>query len=343
MKIDVKTNQSLLELLSETFPESTRTHLKKVIKYGFVSRGETILKNPETPVKKGETLNYRKYSGTEAKKKKEKTPFQIVFEDEHLIAVLKPAGILTVGTTTETKKSMYKMVLDYASKNHVGARHASTSLSNRDAPKSKHKEKIFVVHRLDREVSGILLFAKSERVKKILIENWTDNEKLYWALVEGKPQHASDTIKSYVMEGPKQKMLVVASTPLSHRNTVVSTPLNDRGNIRSLSGVEGSSPNSNTPQLATLKYKTLSHHGAYTLLEILLETGRKNQIRVQLSSIGCPIVGDRKYGADDTYIRQIRLFAFSLSLKHPITKKRVTFSLPMPKTFLKIEQGDEKY
>jgi 23S rRNA pseudouridine1911/1915/1917 synthase len=78
-------------------------------------------------------------------------------------------------------------------------------------------------------------------------------------------------------------------------------------------------------------------------LEIHLETGRKNQIRVQLSSIGSPIVGDRKYGADATFIRLVRLFAFSLSLKHPATKKRVTFSLPMPNTFLNVLEKDAKY
>ncbi|MDR1951465.1 MAG: RluA family pseudouridine synthase [Bacteroidales bacterium] len=314
MKIEAKKNQSLLELLSETFPESTKTHLKKVIKYGFVSRGETVLKHPETPVKKGETLNYKKYNGAEAKKKKEKTPFQIVFEDDYLIAVSKPAGILTVGTTTETKKSMYKMVLDYVVK------------------KSNHREKVFVVHRLDREVSGLLLFAKTEAVKKSLIENWADNEKLYWALIEGKPQKASDTIKSYVMEGPKQKMIVVEKEVRGarHQQGTPRTP-NPEPNQRF------------APQLATLSYKTLSHHDDYTLLEIHLETGRKNQIRVQLSSIDCPIVGDRKYGADATYIRQIRLFAFSLSFKHPTTKKRVNLSLPMPKTFLSVGCGDEKY
>jgi 23S rRNA-/tRNA-specific pseudouridylate synthase len=92
-----------------------------------------------------------------------------------------------------------------------------------------------------------------------------------------------------------------------------------------------------------LRDKTRSHHDPYTLLEVRLETGRKNQIRVQLASINCPIVGDRKYGADATYIRQIRLFAFSLSLKHPITKKLLNFSLPMPKAFLKVGKGDEKY
>jgi RluA family pseudouridine synthase len=312
MKIEVKKNQSLLELLSEVFPESTKTHLKKVIKYGFVSRGEMVLKHPETPVKKGETLNYKKYNGKEAKK--EKNPFQIVFEDEYLIAVLKPAGILTVGTTTETKKSMYKMVLDYVVK------------------KSKHREKVFVVHRLDREVSGLLLFAKSEIVKKSLIENWHENEKLYWALVEGKPHPASGSIESYIMEGPKQKMIVVEKQV--------------RGAKHETRGIDKAHPASNQkiiPQLATLSYKTLSQHGDYTLLEIHLETGRKNQIRVQLSSIGCPIVGDRKYGADATYIRQIRLFAFSLSFKHPITKKRVNLSLPMPKVFLNIGKGDERY
>ncbi|MDR2906803.1 MAG: RluA family pseudouridine synthase [Bacteroidales bacterium] len=312
MKIEVKKSQSLLDLLGETFPESTKTHLKKVIKYGFVSRGDLILKNPETPVKKGETLNYKKYNGKEAQT--EKAPFQIVFEDDYLIAVLKPAGILTVGTTTETKKSMYKMVLDYIVK------------------KSKHREKIFIVHRLDREVSGLLLFAKSEAVRKSLIENWTDNEKLYWALVEGTPQPANNTIKSYVMEGPKQKMMVVEEVRgIRYDEAKPRTPH------------PAPRTQNSAPQLAILHYKTLSRHNDYTLLEILLETGRKNQIRVQLSSIHCSIVGDRKYGADATYIRQIRLFAFSLSFKHPVTQKRVNLSLPMPKQFLKVGKGDENY
>ncbi|MCL2417068.1 MAG: RluA family pseudouridine synthase [Bacteroidales bacterium] len=295
--------------------------MKKVIKYGFVSRKDLVLKNPETPVKKGETLDYKKYNGREAKKRNEKVPFQIVFEDEYLIAVSKPAGVLTVGTTTETKKSMYKTVLDYVTK------------------KSKHKEKVFVVHRLDREVSGLLLFAKSETVKKKIIENWSDNEKLYWALVEGKPPKASDTIKSYVMEGPKQKMIIVENAVANRNN---NRHVERSRDIPKKQG-DPSTTLGMTPQLAILRYKTLSYHDSYTLLEIQLETGRKNQIRIQLSSIGCPIVGDRKYGADATFVRQIRLFAFSLSFKHPITKKRISLSLPMPKTFLNVGQGDEKY
>jgi 23S rRNA-/tRNA-specific pseudouridylate synthase len=315
MKIDVKKDQTLLELLAEIFPESTKTHLKKVIKYGFVSRKETILKNPETLVRKGETLNYKKYNGKDAQQ--EKAPFQIVFEDEFLIAVLKPAGILTVGTTTETKKSMYKAVLDHVVK------------------KSNHREKIFVVHRLDREVSGLLLFAKSENAKKSLIENWHENEKLYWALTEGAPQPAKGSIESYLMEGPKQKMMVVEEGR--------GTGYGVRGGNKADLAPRTSHLAPNSPQQAILHYKTISHHDDYTLLEIQLETGRKNQIRVQLSHIGCPIVGDRKYGADATYIRQIRLFAFSLSFKHPITQKRVNLSLPMPKIFLKVGKVDEKY
>jgi 23S rRNA pseudouridine1911/1915/1917 synthase len=124
-------------------------------------------------------------------------------------------------------------------------------------------------------------------------------------------------VHSYLAEGPKQKMIVVDS----------------------VDGVQGAKP----PQLATLKYKTLSQHGTNTLLEIHLETGRKNQIRVQMASLDCPIVGDRKYGADATYIRQIRLFAFLLLFKHPITKKAVLLLLPMSKTFLDVGREDEKY
>lgn len=296
MIIDVKKDTTLLDLLMETFGNSSRTHVKKMIKYGCVTKNGALLRYPETALVAGEQVTFAKYQGRQ--RGKEKTPFQIIYEDQDLIAVIKPAGILTVGRTTEKTRSMFKMVQKYVEKH------------------SRGKEDVFVVHRLDREVSGILLFAKSEKVKAILINRWPSVKKLYYALVEHIPAKDQATIESYLAEDKEDP---------KHRVRSVECPTKDH------------------PYKAVTHYHILEKFKDKALLEVELETGFKNQIRVHLSEIGCPIVGDRRYGADDSYIRQIRLHAFSLTLKHPITHERLSLEVSMPKTFLKVNDEDENY
>ena len=291
MKIAVNAEMSLLELLEKEFASASKTTVRKMLKHGQILVNGAVTLRGDVVVKPGDTLEYDKSLRLP---EVEYTPYRKIYEDEHILVSEKPAGILTIGYTKDQgESSFYKEWLDYI----------------RD--RSKGKERIFIVHRLDREVSGLVVLAKSEAVQKTLKDNWHMNTKLYYALVEGKPPKSIGTISSYLTEGLKEKMY--------------STKDPEKG------------------KLAVTHYRIMKELPAHALLEIRLETGRKNQVRVHLADIGCPIVGDRRYGARDKYLRRIRLHAFYLSLMHPVTNEQLEFRSPMPKGFTVLKEGNEKY
>jgi 23S rRNA pseudouridine1911/1915/1917 synthase len=205
----------------------------------------------------------------------------------------KPAGLLTYGEKGSSGSSAYKELKGYLSKS------------------TKSRAELFVVHRLDREVSGLLVFAKSPEIQEKLKEGWHESIKKYFAFVEGIHDRKEGTIKSWLSDGPHYKVL--------------------SGEKR-----EGA-------KYAVTNYKVLQVKDQNTLLEIQLETGRKNQIRVHLSDIGHPVVGDRRYGADATFERRIRLHACYLSFSHPQTNIRLEFKSGLPKGFLTLRPEDEQY
>ena len=176
---------------------------------------------------------------------------------------------------------------------------------------SKGKNRAYVVHRLDKEVSGVLLFAKTHETMNNFKDNWKETEKHYYALVEGIPEKEEDTIKSWLIEDKSQKVHSTFERPEA--------------------------------KYSVTHYKTIRKMINNALLDVNTETGRKNQIRVHLSDIGCPIVGDRKYGASEEYKRRIRLYAYHLSFPHPVTGKMTTIESPMPKGFLSLKEKDEHY
>lgn len=290
MKIKTEKEDTLLNILLQNFPESNKTRLRKMVKLGCVSMNGAIIRHPEILIKRNQTLDFKKYNAREAHK--EKAPFQIVYEDESLIAVFKPAGVLSSGRTTEKISSMFGMVKKFLMR--VTAK----------------REQAYTIHRLDREVSGILLFAKSEQAQAILKENWVDVQKLYYALVEDCPPKDKGTIKTWLKEDGKQKMYSLKEEE------------------------EGA-------KWSVTHYKVIEKYEGCTLLQVELETGRKNQIRVHLSDLGCAIIGDRKYGADARIRRQIRLLAYSLSFKHPITGVKIKLEIPLPKTFMMLGEDHE--
>jgi 23S rRNA pseudouridine1911/1915/1917 synthase len=142
-------------------------------------------------------------------------------------------------------------------------------------------------------------------------DKWDETEKHYYALVEGIPENAEGTIKSWLIEDNAMKMHSVKEKP--------------------------------DAKLGITHYKTIRLLDNYALLDIKTETGRKNQIRVHLSDIGCPIVGDRKYGASAEFIRRVRLHACSISFPHPVTGEMIRVESPMPDGFLSLKAKDEKY
>lgn len=291
MKIPVKENVSLFNLLEKEFPASSHTTVRKIVKHGQIKVNGKVITRSDVILQPGDEVEYIKSLRLP---EPENTPYRVVFEDDSLLISEKPAGTLTIGYTKDQgESSFYKEWLQYI----------------RD--RSKGRERIYIVHRLDKEVSGLVLFAKTPEIQKLLKDNWHMNTKLYYALVEGKPAKAMGKVSSYLFEGPKEKMF--------------------------------SSQDPAKGKQAITQYRIMKEFPGFTLLEVRLETGRKNQIRVHMADIGCPIVGDRRYGAKDKFSRRIRLHACQLSFVHPVTGEQMEFRSSMPKGFTTLKEADEKY
>jgi len=213
---------------------------------------------------------------------------RIIFEDDSLIVVEKKEGLLTVSTGKSDETTAFSIL-----KNHV--------------KKSSPQNRIYVVHRLDRETSGVIMFAKNKEVQLILQENWHRivTRRIYVALVEGKVEKEQDTIVTWLTENEKSLKI-------------------------------HSSDTDNGGQQAITHYRCIKSNENYSLLEIELETGRKNQIRVHLQGIGHPIAGDKKYGAGISPISRLGLHARLLAFYHPISTEIVSFETPVPRNFLNI-------
>ena len=217
--------------------------------------------------------------------KKEK--LDIIYEDKNIIVVNKPARLLTVATETEKEKTLFHKVLEYE--------------------KKKHKSnKVFIVHRLDYDTSGIIVFAKNMKIKSMLQDNWNNLASLreYVAVVDGKPMYNKQTIKTWLKE---------------NKNMVTY-----------------SSKRVNDGKLAITKYEVIVSNSKYSFLKIHILTGRKNQIRVHMKEIGHPIIGDTKYGSNNNQAKRMMLHANKLELIHPMTKEKLTFEARIPKEFNKM-------
>ena len=225
---------------------------------------------------------------------------KIVYEDDDLIVVNKQPGLLTVATTPGSKETTVMSILRaYVKKQNARAN-------------------IYVVHRLDRETSGLLVFARSEELQHYMRQYWRElvTERTYIALAEGILEPREGKITTWLTE--------------DKRNAVVySSPVDDGGDIAI----------TNYKVLRTAKGDGLEAKG-YSLVELHLETGRTNQIRVHLASKGCPVVGDRKYGHgnESSPIDRLCLHAKVLEFIHPVTEKKVRFESPVPKEFNRVLQ-----
>ena len=209
---------------------------------------------------------------------------KVVYEDNALIVTEKPAGLLTITTEKEKTKTVYFQLNQYLKQRAHGT-----------------GERVFIVHRLDRDTSGLLVFAKSQEIKRILQGNWKTVEKRYYAVVEGTPSKKEGRIESCLSE---TKSLKVYS---NHR--------------------------SGMGKPAQTHYRVITRNRLYALLDILLETGRKHQIRVHLADIGHPVAGDKKYGARTDPFSRLGLHAYLLSFKHPVNDKPMHFVSRIPKKF----------
>ncbi len=275
---------TLLATMIELLPNRNRKLLKAVLRDRQVMVDGKSVGQFDYPLVPGQKVEIQ------WQKQEKKQPAQgldIVFEDEDIIIIDKPAGLLTIATDKEKRKTAYAALSSYVKQ-------------------SDPEAKIFVVHRIDRETSGLLMFAKSEEVKQQIQKSWEDTiqQRTYVAVVEGKVVQQEGTIKSWLKESSALRVY--------------------------------SSQNPQHGQLAVTHYKVKDQNESYSLLEVNLDTGRKHQIRVHMQDIGHPVVGDKKYGSGMTYLGRMGLHARVLAFNHPKTGKLCTFSSEIPTAFTRL-------
>ena len=216
------------------------------------------------------------------KRKYNELPFPIIYEDDSLIIINKPSGLLTIATDKEKEKTAYHFIKKYL---------------------QTKNQNVFIVHRLDRDTSGILLFAKNEKMKLMLQKHWNTItlKRGYIAIIEGNIKPEIGTIRSYLKE---------------EKNTFVHSTKNI---------MEG--------KLAITGYRVKQKNNDYSMVEVFLETGRKNQIRVHMSESGHPIIGDTKYSSITNPLNRLGLHSNLLKIVHPFSKKVMTIEAEIPKEF----------
>ena len=282
MKLVVNKDSELLEYLYEHL-DMPKKRVKQYLVHGAVYVNEDRVTQYNYPLVAGMKIMIDTNS-----KNSRNLPFSIIFEDHHLLVVNKPSGLLTIATEKEKERTLYHIVRDYVvSKNPHG--------------------RIFIVHRLDRDTSGIVLFAKDEKTKNQLQENWNDYVSLreYTAIVCGHPKEESGQIVQYLKE--------------TKTNLVYVSPREDG-------------------KKAITNYSVLKTSDKYSMLKVTIETGRRNQIRVAFASKKMPILGDKKYG-EKSKVNRLYLHANRLKIYYPVIKKDILFETSIPTEFKKMMQS----
>ncbi|NJK87799.1 MAG: RluA family pseudouridine synthase [Bacteroidales bacterium] len=275
----VKSPDELMKFLIASLPSKNRNNIKTLLRDRQVLVNGKVVTQFNHPLVEGQVVKIRRekeFSGEKALR-----GITILFEDKDLLIIDKHAGILSVATEKVKENTAYSILSSYLKVNNP-------------------KQKIFIVHRLDRETSGLMIFAKSEKIQHHLQESWHDTltERTYLALTEGVVEKDKDTIESYLKES---NAFVVYSTR-----------------------------NSEGAQRAVTHFEVLKRSDQYTLLKVNPETGRKNQIRVHMKDIGHSIAGDKKYGAKTNPIGRLGLHAWILGFIHPVTREKMRFETNIP-------------
>jgi 23S rRNA pseudouridine1911/1915/1917 synthase len=282
-KFIIDNNTYLLEFLLSNIENKSKNNIKSLLSHGNIYVDGNVITKYNYELHKGQEITI-KWSLI---RDENNNNLDIIYEDNDIIVINKPAGLLSISTDKEKEITAYHIVSDYIKKhNHNGI--------------------IFIVHRLDKETSGVLLFAKNEKIKHLLQDNWNDIviKRGYIAVAEGKVEKDSDTIKSWLKE-TKTKMMYS-----SH--------------------IKGDG------QEAITHYRKIKSNNDYSLLDINIDTGRKNQIRVHMSDIGHSIAGDKKYYAITNPLKRLSLHASVLEFRHPFTNKIMHFEAKTPNEFISL-------
>lgn len=274
----------LMEYAFTILPDAKRVDIKKWLKYNHFAINGKVQNSFDAPVVPGDVveLNFTRPFTVFSHPR-----IKIVYEDDDIIVVDKGYGLLSVGTESSKKSNVetaYSILRQYV--------------------KSKHpSNKIFIVHRLDRDTSGLMIFAKTMEAKENLQHNWNNMvlQRKYVALLDGEMEEQSGVIRTHLAE--------------TSQHEVYSTENGDEG------------------KLAVTRYRVRKKGKGHTLAEFSLDTGRKNQIRVHARDLGCPITGDKKYGKGAGPLHRLALHAETIRFAHPITKMDMNFTSPVPSQF----------
>lgn len=274
---------SLQQFLTETFAGKSRSALKSMLAHRRVSVNGRPTTAYDYALRKGDRVSINR--GRVAAELHHPM-LRIVFEDQWIIVVDKRNGLLSMGTDRQHDKTAYSILSQHVKKEDPANR-------------------IFIVHRLDRETSGLMIFAKSEEVKHRLQADWhrVVIDRKYVAVVDGVMPSEEGVIDAPLAENRNRKMFVSRT------------------------------PDEDNAVDAITHYRVLRSRGGRSLVELSLETGRKNQIRAHLEHVGCPVAGDKKYSSRSTDAGRVCLHAYKLALYHPVTNEELFFSTSIPKLF----------
>ncbi|MSR77185.1 MAG: RluA family pseudouridine synthase [Candidatus Omnitrophica bacterium] len=303
-KLVVKEKALLLEYLYRTLSDTKRTRIKDYLQKNAISVNGDKTTRFDYPLTPGNVIEIE----TDARVLKNVQPefgVQVVYEDDAMMVIYKPSGLLTIATERIQGVNAFTSVNEYLNLRETPSLSLKLSVKRKDKTDlAIRKKQIFLVHRLDRDTSGLLMFAKNESVKFKLQGTWEQVQKKYWAVVEGTPKEEMGTMQSFLTEN---KILRVYSGPKEAAS-----------------------------KWAVTHYRVVRSNDQYALLDIDLETGRKHQIRVHLADLKHPVAGDKDYGAKTNPAGRLCLHAYSLQFPHPITEKMMALETKMPTEFEKI-------
>lgn len=272
----------LLPFLIEALPDRGRNSVKSILSRGQVSINEMVSTQHNEQLHKGDIVSIMK--NQVAKRKERLIGLDIMYEDNHIIVINKSAGLLSVATNKGKELTAHSELMKYV----------------RDKDKTN---RVYVIHRLDKDTSGVMMFAKNKSIQTTLQNAWDDmvTERAYVALVHGKVKEEKGYVSSWLKEN---KAFHVYSTQ-----------------------------NKNDGLYAMTLYKVIRKNRDFSLLDVELKTGRKNQIRVHMQDMGHPVVGDKKYGGRGNPIKRLGLHAKALEFMHPVKKEKMRFEAETPSIF----------
>ena len=282
-EFEVYKETTLMDFLMFKMPDTPRKTIKSLLTHHQVAVGGVPVSQYNYPLVPEDVVTVSKNRIA----KRERKDLPIIYEDEDIVVINKPSGLLSVATDREKGRTAYRLISDY-----VAA--------------ANPKARVYVVHRLDEDTSGVLVFAKKFEVREALQNRWQEvvETRAYYAIVEGKMEKEEAVLQDYLTQNDLHLVFVT-------KNRAVG-------------------------KLSTTQYKVISYKEPYSLLDVHISSGRKNQIRVQLGFRGHYVIGDDKYGEPSDPIHRLGLHAYQLTFTNPLSGKRYDFVTPMPEEFKKL-------